>query len=250
MILSKIKNFLSVLLFIIAFQPAIAQKETKVNSFDKIIVSPNIQVTFVEGNKESVTIEKSTVSNDKVHIEVNDKTLRIYLDGQKDFPKNEKTNKNGYKEKESLYKGTVVVATITYKTLNSLSIRGEETQICKSLLKEEKFKLTIYGESRVILDEVDLGQLQCTIYGESTLEIKSGIIKSQKYIAYGESSINGFAIRNNTTKITAYGESHFQINASDTIKITAYGDAKLDYKGKAEINKGINIGDVQITKMD
>lgn len=102
----------------------------------------------------------------------------------------------------------------------------------------------------MILDEVDLGQLQCTIYGESTLEIKSGIIKSQKYIAYGESSINGFAIRNNTTKITAYGESHFQINASDTIKITAYGDAKLDYKGKAEINKGINIGDVQITKMD
>ena len=249
MIPSKIKNFL-VLLMIIAVQPTFAQTVTKVNSFNKIIISPNIQITFIEGKQESVTVEKSTVSNNNIHIEVNDKTLRIYLDGQKDFPKNEKTYKNGYKEKESLYNGTVVVATVTYKTLSDLSIRGEETQVCKSLLKDEKFKLAIYGESHVILDDVDLGQLQCTIYGESTLEIKSGIIKSQRYIAYGESSINGFAIKNNTTKITAYGESHFQINSSDAIKITAYGDAKLDYKGKAEINKGINIGDVQITKMD
>jgi len=227
-----------------------AQTVTTVNSFDKVIISPNIQVTFIKGDRETVAIEKSTVSNDKIHIEVNDKTLRIYLDGQKDFPKNEKKYENGFKEKQPLYKGTVVTATVTYKTLNDLSIRGEETQVCKSLLKGDKFKLRIYGESHVILQDVDLAQLDATLYGESTLEIKSGTIKSQRYIAYGESNVKCFDIHNITTKITAYGESHFQINASDSIKITAYGDAKLDYKGKAEINKGLNIGDVQITKTD
>lgn len=246
---SNLKYLLS-LLFIFLAQISFGQTTTNVNHFTKVIISPNIQVTFVEGNEESVAIEKNSVAIDKIHIEVNDKTLRIYLDGQKVFPKNETTHENGYKEKQSVYKGTAVTATVTYKTLNDLSIRGDETQVCKSMLKGNKFKLKIYGESHVIFDEVNLDQLQATMYGESTLEIKSGAIKEQKYIAYGENKVNGFAINNNTTKITAYGDAVFEINSSDTIKITAYGDAKLQYKGNAEINKGINIGNVQIDKID
>ena len=246
---TKLK-FLISLLTIFLVQLSFGQTKTKVNPFSKVIISPNIQVTFSEGNEEAVTIEKSTVTEDKIHIEVNNQTLRIYLDGQKELPKNEKTYKNGYKQNESVYKGTVVKATVTYKTLNDLSIRGEETQVCKSTLKGNKFKIKIYGESRVILDAVSLDQLQATLYGESTLELKSGSVNDQRYITYGESTVNGFGIKNKMTKITTYGESGFKINASDVIKITAYGGARLEYKGGAEINKGINIGDVQITKVD
>ena len=242
--------FLITLFTIFLVQVSFGQTTTKVNQFSNVIISPNIQVKFIQGNEEEVTIEKSTVPNDKIHIEVNGKTLRIYLDGQKELPKNETNRKNGYKQKESVYKGTVVTATVTYKTLNDLSIRGEETQVCKSTLKGKKFKLKIYGESKVILDAVNLDQLQATLYGESTLEIKSGSIKDQRYISYGESAVKSFGITNNKTKITAYGESNFEINASDAIKITAYGDSRLEYSGGAEINKGINIGDVQIKKVD
>ena len=246
---STMKTFLT-LFTIFLVQLSFGQNTTKVNPFTKVIISPNIQVTFIEGNEEAVTIEKSTVSKDKIHIEVNDKTLRIYLDGQKDLPKNETTRKNGYKQKESVYKGTVLTATVTYKTLNDLSIRGEETQVCKSTLKGKQFRLKIYGESKVFLDNVSLDELQATIYGESTLEIKSGSIKDQRYTAYGESVLKSFGIENGTTKITAYGGSSFKINASKNIKITSYGDARLEYKGGAEISKGLNIGDVKIEKVD
>ena len=246
---SKSKYLLSLLIILLA-QVSFSQTTTNVKQFSKVIVSPNIQVTFIEGNEENVTIEKSTVPNEKIHIEVNDKTLRIYLDGQKDFPKNETTHENGYKEKQPAYKGTVVTATVTYKTLNDLSIRGEETQVCKSMLTGNNFRLRIYGESHVIFDKVNLGKLQATLYGESSLEIKSGTIKDQKFIAYGESQVKNFAVNSNTAKITAYGEANFQINASEAIRITSFGDARLQYKGKADINKGLNIGDVQITKVD
>ena len=242
------KSFLT-LITLILVQLSFGQSTTKVNNFTKVIVSPNIQVTFIEGSEEGVTIEKSTVSKDKIHIEVKDKTLRIYLDGQKDLPKNETIYTNGQKQKESLYKGTVVTATVRYKTLNDLSIRGEETQICKSNLTGKEFNLKIYGESKVILENVNLDELQATIYGQSTLEIKSGTIKEQRYIAYGESVVKCFSIDNSTTKITSYGQASFKINASKSIKITAYGDARLEYKGDAEINKGINIGNIQIKKI-
>jgi len=238
------------ILIIFGCKTTFAQTTTTVNHFNKVIVSPHVQVTFIEGDEESVTIEKSTVSNEKINIEVNGKTLRIYLNGAKEITKNEAVYEDGNKVKRPIYKGTVVSAIVTYKTLDDLSVRGEETQVCKSLLKGDKFRLKIYGESQVFLNEVNLGELRTTIYGESFLEIKSGSITDQKYIAYGESKINSLGIKSNTTKITAYGEANFQVNVSDAIKITAYGEATLAYRGNPEISKGLNIGKVQIDKID
>ena len=245
----KLKCYITILI-IFGFKTTFAQTTTAVNHFNKVIVSPHVQVTFIEGDKESVTIEKSTVSNEKINIEVNGKTLRIYLDGAKEVTKNEAVYEDGHKVKRPIYKGTVVSAIVTYKTLDDLSVRGEETQVCKSLLKGNKFRLKIYGESQVFLNEVNLGELRTTIYGESFLEIKSGSITDQKYIAYGESKINSLGIKSNTTKITAYGEADFRVNVSDKIKITAFGEATLGYRGNPEITKGLNIGDVQIDKID
>lgn len=245
----KLKCYITIVI-IFGFRTTFAQTTTTVNHFSKVIVSPHVQVTFIEGDEESVTIEKSTVSNEKINIEVNGKTLRIYLDGAKEVTKNKVIYEDGHKVKRPIYKGTVVTATVTYKTLNDLSVRGEETQVCKSLLKGNKFRLEIYGESQVFLNEVSLGELRTTIYGESFLEIKSGSITDQKYLAYGESKINSLGINSITTKITAYGQADFQVSVSDEIKITAYGDATLEYRGNPEITRGLNIGHVQIDKID
>jgi hypothetical protein len=223
---------------------------TPVKAFEKVIISPYIQVIFVEGDKEEVNIENCTVDKSKLHIEVNGKTLWLYLDDAKQIPKNETTYENGYKEKRSVYKGTVVTATITYKTLNDLSIRGEETQLCKSPLSASKFYLKIYGESKVTLNEVNFGTLYTKLYGESTLEIKAGTIKEQRYTSYGESKINSIAVNGRTGHITSYGEADFTMNASDRIKVTAFGEAKLHYKGDPEIVKGLHIGEMLIDKID
>lgn len=218
--------------------------------FDKVVISPYIQVTFVEGDKEDVSVESCTVDRSKLHIEVNNKTLWMYLDGAKQIPKNETTYENGQKEKHPVYNGTVVIATVTYKTLNDLSIRGEESHLCKSPLSSETFKLKIYGESELVFNEVNFKEFIAKLYGESELEIKAGSIKEQRYASYGESKINTSAVDGRTGYITAYGEGDFTMNASDKIKITAFGEAKLHYKGDPEIVKGIHIGEMQIDKMD
>jgi hypothetical protein len=144
----------------------------------------------------------------------------------------------------------VVSATVTYKTLEELSVRGEETIVCKSPLKGDRFRLKIYGQSEVYLNEVSLSELKTTIYGESSLIIKAGSVTEQRYTSYGESTVNSLNITSNKTKITAYGESNFQLNVSDEIRLTAYGEATVDYKGNATINKGLNFGEVRINKLD
>ncbi len=229
---------------------AFAQTVTAVKPFDKIIVSPHIQVTYVEGSEESVTIESSTVDKSKIHIEVNDKTLRVYLEGAKDIEKNEKNDRNGYKEKHSIYQGTVLTATITYKTLRELSIRGDEKQLCKSAITGDAFTLKVYGESDVTLNEIKVNELTAITYGECNVMFLSGSAASQTYTAYGEGKINSLSIDGKSSAITAYGEADFTMNVSDKIKITAFGEARIHYMGNPVIRKGLNIGDVHIEKMN
>ena len=242
------KTFLSAMFLLVA---TFATAQTKmVDPFSKVIVSPYIQVTFVQGDEESVTISDTKVDTGKLHIEVNNKTLRIYLEGAKELPKEKKDYSNGYKETYPLYDNTSVTAIVTYKALNALSIRGEETQLCKSPIAGDIFKLKVYGESTVIFNELDLQKMETTLYGESTLEIKSGSVKEQKYTCYGEGKINSLAITGNTGQITAYGEADFKMNVSDQIKIVAFGEAKLHYKGNPEIVKGLHLGELHLDKMD
>lgn len=244
----KIKFFISALLLIVSY--SMFGQATTVAHFEKIIVSPYIQVTFVEGDMEEVNIENCAVDKNKLHMEVNCKMLWVYLDGAKQIPKNETTYNNGYKEKYSIYKGTVVTTIITYKILNELSIRGEETQLFKSPLSANKFNLKIYCESKVTFNEVNFGELYTKLYGESTLEIKAGTIKEQHYTSYGDSKISTIAVNGRTGYIVSYGEADFTLNASDKIKMTAFGESKLHYKGDPEIVKVIHIGTMLIDKMD
>ena len=244
------KTNIIILFTLLAIQTSFSQmKNTNVDAFDKVIVSPHIQVTFQKGNSENVVIESSSEPEDKINVEVNGKTLRIYLDGAKEVTKSEKTNERGYEQRKSIYNGTVVKATVTYKDLEELSLRGEEKIVCKSPLKGDKFNLTIYGASQVYLNNVSLGHLKTTIYGESYLELKKGTIDRHKITAYGETKVNTLGVQSKSAKIIAYGEGSYRLKVSNDLKITAYGEATVAYEGNPNINKGIIIGEATIQKI-
>lgn len=236
---------------VLAFVPRIsnAQEVTKVAAFEKVIVSPHIEVIFIAGNEESVTIENAKVAEDKINIEVVGKTLRLYLDGAKTVTKSEKANSERWKGRRSIYQGTMATATITYKRLKALSVRGEEIVKCESPIEQKDLKLTIYGESKVYFTSLTTEMLTVAIYGESYLEIANGDVDRQVYRAYGESEVNTVEMENTTTKITAYGESNFRVKVSDRLKVTCYGETTINYKGDANVDKGIVIGEAEIRKI-
>lgn len=224
-------------------------KPISVDHFDKIIVSPHIELNLVEGNEESVLIENAKLSDDKINVEVDGKTLRVYLDGAKMVTKSEKYDNGEWSGKHSIYNGTMATATITYKNLDVLSVRGEEVITCESAIEQDDFKLRIYGESKVYFNSVSVEKLIVSIYGESYLEIKNGDVQRQVYRAYGESEVNTLEMGNTSTKITAYGESNFRVNVSDELKVTCYGEASINYKGDATVDKGIVIGEASVRKI-
>jgi hypothetical protein len=221
-----------------------------VGHFHKVIVSPYIQATFVQGDEESVTIDHSIVDANKLHVEVHGGTLRLYLDGAKDLPHDQQDGRDGNQQDHRLYPKHAVVATVVYKKLDALSLRGEEDFLVRSPLSANKFHLNVYGESAVILTEVHITKMHITIYGESSVDIKAGAVNQQYFTCYGEGKINTTAIAGQEAKVTAFGEAEFRVNVSDLIRITSFGDAKVCYKGNPEIVKGIHFGGVDVQKLD
>lgn len=238
------------ILCILFFGNIQAQKIIPVSTFNKVIISPHIQTTFVKSDTEFVTIESCTISEDKVNIEVSNGDLRIFLDDAKEITKTEKSTIDGVTMRRPIYKGTVLTVTINYVNFDELSIRGEEIALFKSPIVQDDLQLIIYGESVITFEEVQLSKLKTTIYGESKLEIKSGTIDEQKITAYGESMVNTMGTQNTKTKLTAYGEAKFDLNVSEELKITAYGEATINYKGNPEVNNGITIGNVKIRQVE
>lgn len=244
---------LTILAFAVAlvFLTSAADAQTgPVNHFHKVMVSPYIQATFVQGDAESVTINSSIVDTGKFHVEVEHGTLRLYLEGAKEFPHDDGHYRDDGGQRRPLYPDHAVVVTVTYRKIDALSLRGEEKYLCASPLSVNRFRLWVYGESTVIFTEVHIAKMHSTIYGESSLDIRSGEINKQIYTCYGEGKINSTAIAGRAARVTAFGEAEFRVNVSDRIKLTAFGEARLRYMGNPAIVKGIHIGGVDVQRLE
>jgi hypothetical protein len=255
------KFFLSLILLCFAAgqistaQDSSRQETTKVAHFEKLIISPHIEATITEGDDESVTLLSSTVSADKIHIESKNNVLRVYLEGAKEWTKNEmnaKKNRDDDGEsrngtnKKPLYTGTVLKVAISYKTLQELSVRGDERLEFKSKLDQDEFTLTLYGTLQATIPGVELRKMHTTMYGTCNLVIKSGNITEQIFTTYGTSTANTLAVNNKITRSMCYGESQLKVNVSDLLKVSAFGEAQVGYKGSPVVKKGIAIGQVKI----
>ena len=236
--------------FLLSLSTLIAQeKEIKVDSFDDVIISPHIEATLVEGDREMVVIEDADVPLDKLNVVVDGNTLKIYLDGAKTYTKSKKVKYDDYKGRYQLYDGTMITATITYKHLKSLQVRGDEDIRLVSPIDQKSLDLTLYGESEVHIGSVKLDNLKVVMYGESYLKLAEGEVGYQKYKAFGESEVHALGISNRSAKITAYGESEFMLNVSDRIKVTSYGESEINYRGNPTIDKGVVLGENSISRM-
>ncbi len=240
-----------VLLTLCTIQVSGAQENNIVikDNFDKIIVSPHIEATFVQGNNPSIEIQSITIPREKFQYEILNNTLQVYLKGAKTVTKNQKIENRGYKQKVPLYKNTVVKVKITYTAVDMFSLRGEEKITFESALDQDKCTLRIYGESEVLIKEAKLDDLRVAIYGESNLVIESGSILKQKITAYGSSKMRSLNVESKEAKITSYGEGTYQFNVSDRLKVTSYGESNILYKGSPQVKKGIVIGESTIRRV-
>lgn len=244
------KNALKTLFLSFAFGSTGLTQAQELNrnldSFNKIIVSPKINLVLQKGEQESIRIRYSNVSPDKINIEVSNNRLRIYLDDARIVEKHRKTHSENYSSNMSIYHDAVITVFVTYRELKVLDVRGEEEVTCDGLIDSEKFKLKAYGEADITLSSLHTRKFKAVLYGENKLKIRNGETVHQRYRLYGENKIDTHSLSSETISTTIYGEGRLSVNASDEVRINAFGEPRVSVSGNSHISRGIIIGRADI----
>lgn len=243
------KKLLAVALFLCSVT-AYSQEYRIVEPFTKIMVGPHVELLVEEGESETVLLSNIEVNKDKINIRVKGNTLKIYLDQAKVATKHKKEKNNGYNMKVPVYEGRKLTATVTYRYLHKLSLRGEEHHEVKSILDTDKVKINLYGEGELVIGEIQSETLKAKLFGNNFLNIKNGVTHKQKYKSYGENKVDTRNLESVIAKSSNFGENDIRLQASDKIKFSSMGVSKIRYSGVSRVKKGILLGENEIYRVD
>lgn len=218
-----------------------------VTAFNKVVVSPKINLILEQGEHENVRVVYANIAPEKINIDVSGKTLRLYLE---DARVTERTHKGYYTSREGIYKDATVTAYVTYKALRALEIRGDQELTCTSDITAKKFTLKAYGENEIKLTSLNTQYFKTSLYGVNNLKIKGGQAEYQKYRLFGENKIDTRALKSLMAKTNIYGESKIRLTTIDELKINSFGESMVYYNGDAQVYKGLIFGRTRIEKLN
>ena len=218
-------------------------------SFNKIVTGPHIALILENGPQEFVSFNCDEIPEDKINYTVKNGTLHIYLDHAKNLEKRNKVNTKYGKKRVSIYAGRKVTATVSYRHLSKLVIKGEEDILVRGMLENDRIKLTAYGDSYILINEIEASKFKAKMYGDCLLKIEDGSARQQKYVLFGDHIVEVNAVSSEKIKTTNFGASELNIN-TDELKYTSYGEIDIELSRGALIRKGIVLGESSLSMLE
>lgn len=234
---TRLLTLLLLLFTVVSFSQPVSKE---LASFDKIVAGPHIEMTLKQGEHEMIEVTAENVSPDNIVIKVRNGTLKIYL---KDWRKHEMIKKDTKKFKAGLYRKTKVHATVTFNRLRKIVAIGEEKISSGSIIKNDKFRMKIYGEAKVCLRNLEVNKLITKLFGENEVAIQSGKAVKHKSKLFGENSVIVTDVYAQKTKCTSFGENEFAGNSEKKFKVNSFGESEFNQHGTAKIHKMIVLGE-------
>src|SRR5882724_3380045 len=208
-------------------------EKRSVKSFHAISVSHGIDLYLSQGNEESVAVSASDASyRDKIHTEVEDGVLKIFLDRN-----NEHWGSGDHKMK----------AYVSFKDLDVLKASGGSDVFAEDGIKVSKLTIELAGGSDMRAKTDVTGPLVITQTGGSDSYL-SGTVFSLTVHATGGSDLHGYDLVSQVCNVVVSGGSDVHIMVNKELNVTASGGSDVFYKGTAvvkELNAG---GSISVTK--
>lgn len=217
--------------------------------FHKVVVSPRINLVLEKGDTEEITLVYDQISPDKINVDVDRGTLRIYLDDAKVVERWVRSDEHP-NAKRSIYQDVTVTAYVTYRDIEHLEVRGNQDISCSTPIEAERFTLKAYGENNIELASIRTDYLRTSLYGENDLHIGGGKAEFQKYKLVGDNKIDTKSLKSYSAIANSYGESRLTLATQDNLKVNAFGESEIEFYGDANVNKGLIFGETHINRMN
>ncbi len=233
------KRLFTLLLSTAIFYGFAQVNDIEVDPFTNVMIHPYFQVELRKGDTEKIEILSSTVDLSEINVEVNGRTLHVYLEDAKvAFKRIISDNYNTYRN------GTRVKAIITYRQIDKLSVYGEERLTVSDDIDQRKLQLKIYGEGDVRFEAINVGHLKVGLYGDNKLSINGGDVSNQIFSLYGENEVHARNLHGSYMKFVNFGDSKLYVGEQEYVRVTAFGDAILSFIGDPVLDKRIALGDM------
>ena len=225
-----------------------SQQSYQIGRFDRVVVSPHINLVLVKGNTEEVKIEALGVDEGEIHVEEHNDLLSIYLEGARYFERNDDFYDNDERWRHDGYKDVEVTAYVTYTYLESIQIRGAQQLTCLDAIDQDRLKVSIYGEVEATFGELVLEEFRLSVFGDNNIMVQSGNIDDQIIRSYGSNDLSLEKVFSDEIRVSSFGSNSFNLQAEDEIRVTSFGDADIEFTGNAFVSRGIIIGDTNIDR--
>ncbi|HNP19241.1 MAG TPA: DUF2807 domain-containing protein [Fulvivirga sp.] len=218
--------------------------ERDLDTFNKLIVDPFINVELIAGDQEHIEITYDNIDPELINADLRGKTLHLYLDYAKinwrlmhrDFHMPRK------------YEYASVNVKVTYKSLKKIQMRGEEKLVCNSSLTGKKLKLKVYGENNIELADVASKKFKASLFGDNELLV-SGTTTNQIFNTFGDNTIKASKLEGRNVKTTGFGASHIDISVADYLRVVQFGEGSVSYSGDPVIGRKLLIGETELRRV-
>ncbi len=248
--LTETKNNDEIVLFFNQEELSEAPVTHHVNHFNHVVVSPFIDVVFKNSDEESITILESTIDTTKIHAEVNNNKLEIYIEGFKAKVKaNSIQSKECYESLNPENKAITVKLIVNYKKIDKIVLVSEEKFVFEDVVSNDTFLLKVVGNAKIVVNELIADEFKLQLFGKNDVEIMKGKTIKQSILTFGENEIRAQKAVSEKTKLISTGENKYKLNISNKLSITVFGRSLLHYVGNPKIFKNITIGNSIIEKI-
>lgn len=221
--------------------------EQKLQPFDKIVVSPRIDLVLIPGQEESIRITYSGVDKEKILIEEKRGRVHVYLEDAKIYDTGEKRSKHMF-DRRQRYRYAQLTAYVTFKTLRHIEIRGDGEVFCDGHIDAKKIKIKAYGDNDIRIASLEAKIIKGRFYGDNTMRIREGEAGHMNYRLYGDNKIDTRGVRTVTSNTSIYGDGRVLMHVTREVHLTSFGDPSLYVIGSPTISKGLILGEVDIHK--
>ena len=196
--------------------------------FRRLEVSGRADVTLVEGDRETVTVERAARGQSRVRAEVENGTLVISAGVSRRWW-------SGLFGRRSAATPRISVA---FKSLDSIAVSGT-VQLTADKLRAGDLKIAATGGSVLRLDGIAANTLR--IDGTGALKATlGGQAQEQRISISGAAEVRGDKLQSQDAVVDVSGAGRIVVNAAKTLRATISGAGSVEYYGDPDVKQNVS----------
>ncbi|MGB3464407.1 MAG: head GIN domain-containing protein [Cyclobacteriaceae bacterium] len=187
------------------------QKETRnLGSFDYVAVGESIDLILIPGSEEKAVIEVKGADPDDVETKISGGKLTIGM-------------ANGS------YRNVTVKATVTFKSMEGLSVSSSATAVTNGKIKANNFKLSVSSSGSADI-ELDAEDLEVRVSSSGRADVRgSGNDMAVNISSSGE--FNGYDYKSENADVSVSSSGSAKVMVTENLDARANSSGKVVYRG-------------------